>query len=67
MTQRDNVINVSEQCCHQAITWTNAGLLWIRSLATNLGELSSNSQIFITQNASENVENVDHFVQASTG
>ena len=45
---------------HQAITWTNAGLLAIGRLETNFTEVS-----FIQENAPEYVicQNGDHFAQ----
>ena len=40
----------------QAIIWTNAGILLIRTLGTNFSEiLNRNSSIFIQDNAFENV------------
>ena len=41
---------------HQAIIWTNAGILLIRSLRTNFNEmLIENSNIFVHENAFESV------------
>ena len=44
-------------CRLQAIIWTNAGILLIRTLGTDFSEISSeiNSYIFVQENTSENV------------
>ena len=50
----------------QAITWTNAGLLSIGLLGTNISEIKNQNFIgFIQENAIEIViwQNGDHFVQ----
>ena len=38
---------------HQAIIWTNAGILLIKPLETNISELNRHSYIFIPENAFE--------------
>ena len=40
---------------HQAIIWTNAGILLIRPLGTNLWNINRNSYIFIQENAFQKV------------
>ena len=40
---------------HQTITWANAGLLSIGPLGTNFSEIRIKIQIFIDENAIENV------------
>ena len=49
----------------QAITWTSAGLLSVELLGTNFSEIWIKIQIFIQENAIENVvcQIVCHFVQ----
>ena len=40
---------------HQAIIWTNAGLLSILPLGTKFSEILTETKIFINENASENI------------
>ena len=48
----------------QAIIWTSAGILLIRPLGTNFGEILIEIQLVIPENASQNIVwNGGHFVQ----
>ena len=56
--------NVFFSVRHQAITWTNAGLLSIGPLGTNLSEILIEINIFSLQMSIANVCQIDrHFVQ----
>ena len=51
------IIDYSKDELRQAIIWTNAGILSIRTLGTNFSEISSEIHIFffIQENAFENI------------